>query len=375
VDGIDDIDGGFMSGQIIYTPATGADWATAWEQAEYTRKGKHGIGLTNMDGTGLPAIESGSWAEVAGSIYKWTQAEAISGSPTAGLINFIALEPSGSGDTAIVTAKWTISTPAWSNAYQGWYWSTTRYVMRCFYTGSEYIDKQVVPCEKGSVIRYNIAPQNYKTDYTRMVPFAYDFYQENVDGAWDIGGAVMASGGVSPGTGTANHPGIARVNSGTVTMGGYQFYSDIVALALAGGEITEFIFRVPETTDTYLRLGFHDSYTTSTPDDGSYIYVVGTSLDGRSFNSTSPTITGTSYTITANVWYRGRVIINSDATRADFYLYDESCALLWHDANITNIPSGRSLGIFCQAYNSGTTDRNIFDLDYFAFWCNRILTR
>jgi hypothetical protein len=127
-----------MSGLVIYTPATGADWATAWEQAEYTRKGKMGLSLTNYDNTSLPAIASGSWAEVAGSIYKWTGEEAISGSLSSSAINYIKLIPSGSGDTAIVTATWTADEPTWSDAYQGYYSGTSRYIGGCYYDGTNY---------------------------------------------------------------------------------------------------------------------------------------------------------------------------------------------------------------------------------------------
>jgi hypothetical protein len=144
VDRVDDADGGAMSGAIIYTPATGADWATAWEQVEYTRKGKMGLSLTNYDNTSLPAIASGSWTEVAGSIYKWTSEEVISGSLSSSAINYIKLVPSGSGDTAIVTATWTASAPTWSDSYQGWYNGTSRYIAAIFYDGTYYLHKSIL---------------------------------------------------------------------------------------------------------------------------------------------------------------------------------------------------------------------------------------
>jgi hypothetical protein len=140
--------GGCMAGSIIYTPNTGDDWATAWEQAEYTRKGKMGLSLTNYDNTSLPAVASGSWAEVAGSIYKWTGEEAISGSLSSSAINYIKLVPSGSGDTAIVTATWTADAPTWSDAYQGYYSGTSRYVGGCWYDGALYTAKWIYGTER-----------------------------------------------------------------------------------------------------------------------------------------------------------------------------------------------------------------------------------
>jgi len=131
-----------MSGSIIYTPNTGDDWPDAWQQLEYTRKGKLGLSLTNYDNDSLPAIAVGSWAEVAGSIYKWTSEEAISGSPVDSAINYIKLVPGGSGDSAYVTATWTDVAPWW-RAYQGYYQDTSRYVAGCYYDGTNYLLKWI----------------------------------------------------------------------------------------------------------------------------------------------------------------------------------------------------------------------------------------
>jgi hypothetical protein len=132
-----------MSGQIIYTPATGADWATAWEQAEYTRKGKMGLSLTEYFTGTIPQVASGSWAEVAGSIYKWTSDDTISGTPTSGVLNFIKLVPSGTGVSSIVTPTWDMNPPAWSAVYQGKYYGTSRCIGGCYYDGTNYLLKWV----------------------------------------------------------------------------------------------------------------------------------------------------------------------------------------------------------------------------------------
>lgn len=130
--------GGTMSLAIIPTVDKGEDWETTWPQIEYARKGMLGLSLTNYDNDSLPQIASGSWVEVAGSIYKATSNESISGSPTSDSINYIKMVPGGSGDTAYVTPTWTTSAPTWSDAYQGWYDGTSRYVAGCFYDGTNY---------------------------------------------------------------------------------------------------------------------------------------------------------------------------------------------------------------------------------------------
>jgi len=133
-----------MSGSIIYTPNTGADWPDAWQQLEYTRKGKLGLSLTEWESTTVPQIGSGSWAEVAGSIYKWVSNDSITGTPSSGEINFIKLVPGGSGDTAYVTPTWTTDAPSWSDSYQGWYIGTSRYVAGCVYDGTYYTYKFIL---------------------------------------------------------------------------------------------------------------------------------------------------------------------------------------------------------------------------------------
>jgi hypothetical protein len=131
-----------MSGSIIPTPAYKAeDWQDFITQVEYARKGMMGLSLTNYDNNSLPQIASGSWAEVAGSIYKWTSNDSISGSPSSGNINYIALIPGGSGSSAYVTPTWTTTAPVWSDAHQGWYDGTSRYVGGCWYDGTNYRHK------------------------------------------------------------------------------------------------------------------------------------------------------------------------------------------------------------------------------------------
>jgi len=127
-----------MSGAVVVTPSTGAAWATAWEQFEGIRKGQIALSLTNYDATTVPQIASGSWIEVAGSIYKWTGNDSITGSLTSNAINYVTMVPSGSGASAILTPTWSDSAPTWSDAYQGWFSGTTRYAAGCYYDGTNY---------------------------------------------------------------------------------------------------------------------------------------------------------------------------------------------------------------------------------------------
>jgi len=144
-----------MSGAVVVTPSTGAAWATAWEQFEGIRKGMISLSLTNYDATTVPQIASGSWIEAAGSIYKWTGNDSITGSLTSDAINYVTMVPSGSGASAILTPTWSDSAPTWSDAYQGFYSGTTRYAGGCYYDGTNYPLKWVYTNRHaGPKIRY-----------------------------------------------------------------------------------------------------------------------------------------------------------------------------------------------------------------------------
>ncbi len=82
----------------------------------------HALSLTNYDNTSLPAIAAGSHEEVAGTLFKFTVEEAITGwgaiaNDTAA---YIKLVPAGT-DPDTVTAEFTDTAPTWSDAKQGWY--------------------------------------------------------------------------------------------------------------------------------------------------------------------------------------------------------------------------------------------------------------
>jgi hypothetical protein len=86
---------------------------------------------------------------------------------------------------------------------------------------------------------------------------------------------------------------------------------------------------------------------------------------GRTRTNSVGSTTGTGYQLITNTWYIAKIIVNADATRVDFYLYNEAGALLWTDFLTTNIPtaSNTDLGHGTIATNSGTTAVNLVDYD------------
>ena len=164
-------------------------------------------------------------------------------------------------------------------------------------------------------------------DPTKFVPASTDFLWNGATSTALIApwfAAAAVSGTSTAVTGTANHPGIVTLTSSTSANSGYAYALGTSSFLLAGTEVTEFIFQVVTTANTTARLGFQDSNSSTAPTDGAWVNIAATTLDGRTASNTTSSTSGTNYTITASVWYRAKVVVNSDATQVDFYLY--TCA-------------------------------------------------
>jgi len=199
-------------------------------------------------------------------------------------------------------------------------------------------------------------------------------------GPWS--GTLVSSGTTTSIAGTANHPGISTLNSSTSANSGVSWKTAPNAYILAGYETTELIFRPQSLAGTTIRFGFHDSASSSDAVDGAYIEMaqvggVDGVIVGKTASNSTRSTTGTNYTLVTNTWYKLRIVVNSNASRVDFYLYSEAGALLWTDNLTTNIPTaaGRETGNGIVATNSGTTALTLVDLDSIIVILPRTLTR
>jgi hypothetical protein len=214
-------------------------------------------------------------------------------------------------------------------------------------------------------------------DIARYTPFYYtDFLgpagATTVEPEYPFDLALLNSGTQAKIAGTASHPGILRISSSTTANSGAYIITDATAFLLAGGEVFEVIFspQVSGNTSTTLRMGFHDTTTYSAPVDGAYFEMAAGSMNiyGKTASNSTYSTTGTSYALTVGSWYRALVVLNSNATQVNFYLYDESGNQLWTDSLTTNIPtaSGRNTGAGVITTNSGTTATVLTYFDYMA---------
>lgn len=194
-------------------------------------------------------------------------------------------------------------------------------------------------------------------------------------GQWLI--TLINSGTQSMQASTIDHPGIVRFRSSTTANSGARVMTATSAFVIGGGEVTEFVFSIPDMTNTTIRMGFLDTTSSAEPTDGVYAQIVGNYITGKTaFNGTRST-TSSNYWIDTGTWYRVRIEVNESINRATYYLYAENGTLLWSDYLTSNIPnsSGRETGHGIIATNSGTTARDLIDLDYMGLTISRTLAR
>ena len=156
-------------------------------------------------------------------------------------------------------------------------------------------------------------------------------------------GFAVASGtmaGLTAGS-PLNHPGQVRLVSSTTTNSGYRFIVEVNSFnGMQGGEVSNLVFRPSVLDSVTTRFGFHDANTATAPVDGAYFEVGPDSiLWGKTMKASVASTTGTSYTLTVATWYRLKIVVNADATRVDFYVYDDAGTQLWTNNLTTNIPT------------------------------------
>ena len=223
-------------------------------------------------------------------------------------------------------------------------------------------------------------------DYEGKVAFVYNEFLTNGAGAnfhpW-LGGAI-ASGVANTVLGESNHPGIVGLRNvaGTPNTGyAYHWSSVQGGVYIIGGEHTELIFKCKAGTTDSIKFGYMTAATAVTsvavPTDGIQIVIDATILRGLTSNDGTISTTATTYTISADTWYRMKIVCTS-TSRIDFYLYDASSTQLWTDNITTNIPSGAGdeLNHIIQYFHVGSDAALVsMYIDYVSWGYDQQLTR
>lgn len=195
-----------------------------------------------------------------------------------------------------------------------------------------------------------------------------DFLNSNTGTPWSNN--LVASGTISATGSAINHDGILQFKSSTNANSGSGVFAKCYGFFIKGLEKTTFIFKTASLlTGITRRMGFHDSFDINDTANGIYGEIIDGVLKGKTARLNVRTLTTTSYTLSANTWYRFVIQVNKDASQITYTLYaDNSNIVLWTDTISTNIPTATS-GVYVTANGdiciySGTTAIEIGILDY-----------
>jgi len=168
----------------------------------------------------------------------------------------------------------------------------------------------------------------------RLRPTAYtDFLNPQSTGVYSFSpfyGTYSGSATFFAVSGDNNHPGIADLRDSTSTSALAAVGTSPNALYLSGSEWYELVFRLPTTpvaTNWLIRFGFSDNIISRSDPTGGCLFVLGgnpIALTGKCYNDGVSASTA-AFTYNAGAsgeWYRAVVSFNSDASQADFTLYN-----------------------------------------------------
>jgi hypothetical protein len=249
------------------------------------------------------------------------------------------------------------------------------------FTGGEGAAGDVLTSDGASGVGYSPVPATTNDVIAaalRTRPFWFvDFTTATGSALWVWTGAAISSATLTGEVGSAAHPGISAMTSSTSANSGYRYLTATDAILIGGGEVFESELSIYTTTNTTIRVGFLDTTTSADPTDGAWINIAGTTLSGKTANNTSISTTGTTYTVSTDTWYRVKVVVNSAASRVDFFAYTAAGAELWTNNLTTNIPTaaGRETGSGTIATNSGTSTVDVIQWDFLLQYWTKDLVR
>jgi hypothetical protein len=181
-------------------------------------------------------------------------------------------------------------------------------------------------------------------------------------------GAAVATNTVA---GTAAHPGICELSSGTTSAGAAAIITRATdSILLGGGEATwEAVCRVPtlsDGTETYtVRTGLIDNGTTEATDGVFFRYthsVNSGKWQGVCRSNGTETTVDTGSTVVAGTWVRLTAVVNAAGTSVQFYVNGVAAGA----AVTTNIPTGtgRETGAGSHIIKSAGSTARTFQVDY-----------
>lgn len=181
-------------------------------------------------------------------------------------------------------------------------------------------------------------------------------------------------------TGTADHPGICELTTGTTNTGNAFIASKHTASVLFGGGIwiAEVVMNIPTLSDGTETFTTYDGFLDSqvfTPVDGAYFRYTHSVNSGKfqrvTVANSVETASDCNVTVVAGTWYRLVVVVNAAASSVEFFIKSGSGALTSVGSNTTNIPSGagRETGFLWGILKSAGTTARTKQMDYVRIRC------
>jgi hypothetical protein len=171
--------------------------------------GYQAISLTNFETSAESAIAAGSSVEIAGAFFQAVADITPNASSLTAIVSgttcYLALTPSGSAGSQILSAAWQSDFPVWSDSKQGWYASAASNVrivagMRKIAAGN-YTNKILMPKYE---INYSRGRQVFLSSGTFLVPIGVkNVFITGCAAGGNGGNASSASGGTRGGRGGA----------------------------------------------------------------------------------------------------------------------------------------------------------------------------
>lgn len=232
-------------------------------------------------------------------------------------------------------------------------------------------------------IEFNGPIESSISAYQSQLPLLWTDFMvaRTTDTSWPYYATAIQSGSISPSSGNADHPGTLKLASSVNANSGCRVTTELTAFQLYGNEEYICCFQLSNLSDDTItiRLGFGDSSSHSDNTDGVYFEISGTTGEvcGKTANSSTRSISGTTYTATVDTWYSAHITLNDDASEATFTLRDDNKTVLWTDSLSTNIPTTttRLVGSGAWATFDGTAIKELLRLDYMGTAIKRTLTR
>jgi len=238
----------------------------------------------------------------------------------------------------------------------------------------------IIPSNQSALESTGLVPQTiyeqamHKPSYRTMQFYEEDFVGPIIASAAKYGPWVVANIGTptyAVGTATANHPGVQKATSQASANTGCSILASATQILPGGGESSEFVFYIGDTTTFGAYMGFMVANSYTRPTVGAWIDIDATTLAGYC----NTTVTTTTATVAASTWYRAKIENNAANSGWTFSLYTAGGVTPVWTSTVTATPPAALFSHGVIEFNTGGSALALLSLDYMNMAVNRDLAR